>query len=69
MLQKYGKDITLCPKCNSRKLMLIHIDYGGYETKPVKVRLTITDTNGKPMHHRNKKQGLSGNEKVLFKGK
>jgi len=29
MLEKYGKDITLCPKCNTGKLMLIHIDYGG----------------------------------------
>ena len=46
MLEKYGKDITLCPKCNSGKLMLIHIDYGGHETKPVKMRLTITDSNG-----------------------
>jgi len=46
MLEKYGKDITLCPKCKSGKLMLIHIDYGGYETKPVKMRLTITDSNG-----------------------
>ena len=46
MLEKYGKDITLCPKCKSGKLMLIHIDYGDHETKPVKVRLTITDSNG-----------------------
>ena len=46
MLEKYGKDITLCPKCNSGKLMLIHIDYGGHETKPVKVRLITTDSNG-----------------------
>ena len=29
MLEKYGKDITLCPKCNTGKLVLIHIDYGG----------------------------------------
>ncbi|CAN5562586.1 IS91 family transposase [soil metagenome] len=28
MLEKYGKDITLCPKCKTGKLMLIHIDYG-----------------------------------------
>ena len=28
MLEKYGKDITLCPKCSYGKLMLIHIDYG-----------------------------------------
>jgi hypothetical protein len=28
MLEKYGKDITLCPKCNRGKLMLIHICYG-----------------------------------------
>ena len=30
MLETYGKDITLCPKCKHGKLMLIHIDYGGY---------------------------------------
>lgn len=29
MLEKYGKDITLCPKCKTGKLMLVHIDYGG----------------------------------------
>lgn len=27
MLEKYGKDITLCPKCNRGKLMLICISY------------------------------------------
>jgi hypothetical protein len=32
MLEKYGKDITLCPKCNSGKLMLINIDYSGFKT-------------------------------------
>jgi len=46
MLEKYGKDITLCPKCKSGKLMLIHIDYGGHETQPIKMRLSITDSNG-----------------------
>ena len=45
MLEKFGKDITLCPKCKSGKLLLIHIDYGCDETKPVKLRLTITNTN------------------------
>ena len=34
MLEKYGKDITLCPKCSHGKLVLIHIDYGDCE-KPV----------------------------------
>lgn len=28
MLEKYGKDITLCPKCQVGKLELICIDYG-----------------------------------------
>ena len=28
MLEKYGKDITLCPKCSHGKLLLIHIEYG-----------------------------------------
>ncbi len=28
ILEQYGKDITLCPKCKTGKLVLIHIDYG-----------------------------------------
>lgn len=28
MLEQYGRDITLCPKCKTGKLVLIHIDYG-----------------------------------------
>ena len=28
MVEKYGKDITLCPVCNTGKLLLIHIEYG-----------------------------------------
>jgi hypothetical protein len=28
MLEQYGKDITLCPKCGKGKLELIAIDYG-----------------------------------------
>jgi hypothetical protein len=28
MLERYGKDITLCPKCKTGKLVLIHISYG-----------------------------------------
>ena len=37
MLEKYGKDITLCPKCSHGKLVLIHIDYG-YGEMPVSKR-------------------------------
>ena len=43
MLEKYGKDITLCPKCNNGKLMLIRIDYGNQE---IQIRLkseVVTD--------------------------
>lgn len=29
MMEKYGKDITLCPACNKGKLMLINITYPG----------------------------------------
>ncbi|CAN5649529.1 hypothetical protein BH11BAC3_BH11BAC3_37570 [soil metagenome] len=43
MLQQYGKDITLCPKCNSGKLMLIHIDYGGSVMPIRKNQALITD--------------------------
>ena len=28
MLERFGKDIRLCPKCNRGKLMLISIHYG-----------------------------------------
>jgi hypothetical protein len=28
MLEQYGKDITLCPKCKTGKLVLMHISYG-----------------------------------------
>ena len=43
MLEKYGKDITLCPKCKEGKLMLIHIDYGGC-SKPAPLQSeTLTD--------------------------
>jgi len=31
MLEKYGKDITLCPKCNKGRLMLICISYGNQQ--------------------------------------
>ena len=45
MLEKFGKDITLCPKCKSGKLMLIHIDYGSDGSKPLNLRLPVTNTN------------------------
>jgi len=41
MLEQYGKDITLCPKCNSGKLVLIHIDYGG-SVRPVNKKQALT---------------------------
>jgi len=31
MLEKYGKDITLCPKCNKGRLVLICISYGNQQ--------------------------------------
>ena len=44
MLEKYGKDITLCPTCNKGKLMLICISYGNRQM-PVhkKYRLIINE--------------------------
>lgn len=38
LLEKYGKDITRCPKCNNGKLVLIHIDYGYREFTRYKKR-------------------------------
>jgi hypothetical protein len=35
LLEKYGKDITRCPKCQAGKLELIHIDYGRSSASPV----------------------------------
>ena len=43
MLERYGKDITLCPKCNNGKLVLIHIDYGDRERPVSKKQALITD--------------------------
>ena len=40
MLQKYGKEITLCPKCNRGKLVLTHINYGDHTT-PVSKNLAL----------------------------
>lgn len=49
MLEKYGKDITLCPKCNRGKLMLIHIEYGDPD-KPINRQHTlIADDKRKPI--------------------
>lgn len=42
MLEKYGKDITLCPKCKTGKLMLMHIDYGDRERPASKKTALIT---------------------------
>jgi hypothetical protein len=33
MLEKYGKDITLCTKCKTGRLVLIHISYGSEDVQ------------------------------------
>ena len=43
MLEKYGKDITLCPKCNRGKLMLIGIDYGSQKIQTRLKPAVVTD--------------------------
>ena len=43
MLEKYGKDITLCPKCHQGKLEFIHIDYGGRYIKISKTRASLSE--------------------------
>ena len=43
MLEKYGKDVTLCPKCNHGKLELIHIDYGGRDIKISKTQAPLSE--------------------------
>ncbi len=43
MLEKYGEDITLCPKCNRGKLMLIRIDYGSQEIQTRLKPAVLTD--------------------------
>ena len=67
MLEKYGKDITLCPKYNRGKLVLIHINYGDHAT-PVSKNLELI-TGKKYLHHHKKLQGLSKYEKVLINDK
>ncbi len=48
MLEKYGKDITICPKCNRGKLMLVHIDYGD-GTMPIVKKQAMTDAEKTPV--------------------
>ena len=43
MLETYGKDITLCPKCNHGKLELIDIDYGGRDIKISKTQAPLSE--------------------------
>ena len=45
MLEKFGKDITLCPKCKSGKLELIHVDYGCQDTNICKRQVCVAGTN------------------------
>jgi hypothetical protein len=49
MLEKYGKDITLCPKCQVGKLELICIDYGRSSTNTV-LRLTAAQSTTATIH-------------------
>lgn len=50
MLEKYGKDITLCPKCQAGKLELIHISYGGSSGSPVQWQPAVTSGTGTLIH-------------------
>ena len=43
MLEQYGHDISLCPKCKQGKLVLITIIYPGRAA--VKLSATITNNN------------------------
>lgn len=45
MLEKFGKDISLCPKCKTGKLELINIDYGYRQTNICKKQTGLSDTN------------------------
>ena len=49
MLEKYGKDITLCPKCQTGKLELICINYGGSSFCAVLRR--VVDVDSKAILH------------------
>ena len=49
LLEKYGKDITLCPKCKTGKLELISIDYGHSSAKAL-LRLPATDSSTAKIH-------------------
>jgi hypothetical protein len=40
MLEQYAKDITLCPKCKTGKLVLIYIDYGT-QAKPISAQVGL----------------------------
>lgn len=49
MLEKYGKDITRCPRCHTGKLELIHIDYGHSPLSPV-LRQPAPISTAAPIH-------------------
>lgn len=48
MLEKYGKDITLCPKCNEGKLKLVCIDYGSFTKNVFQKPATTNNGNNAP---------------------
>jgi Putative transposase len=50
MLEKYGKDITRCPKCQAGKLELIHISYGRSSASPVLRQPAATSGTGTHIH-------------------
>ena len=51
LLEKYGKDITLCPKCNVGKLELIGISYGRTTTTtPLQRQPVVTNSTTTQIH-------------------
>lgn len=56
MLEQYGHDITLCPKCKTGKLQLIAIVYPTEKF----VKLSLTDADKQPVALQNKASPTSG---------
>jgi len=52
MLEEYGKDITLCPKCNKGKLILMRITYAWQTSSIFTKRLREIETTAAALNNK-----------------
>jgi len=58
MLEKYGKDITQCPKCNKGKLILMCITYAWQTSSIFTKRLREVETTAAALNNKASPCGL-----------